>query len=137
MTPEDLAALYQSAFADSRGWSAQEFTELLASPFCFVVGGENGFAIGRVIADEAELLTIATHPPQQRTGFGRQSLLAFQTHAAARGATTVFLEVAADNTRAIALYESEGWAQTALRKRYYARSGGIFVDALILTRSLP
>ena len=137
MTPELLATIHGDAFVGSRGWSAHEFAELLSSPFCFLVGNEDGFAIGRVIADEAELLTIATPPSVQRSGFGRQCLTEFHREAAARGAISAFLEVAEDNTSAIALYESAGWSQTAVRKGYYARLGANPVDARILTRNLP
>lgn len=136
MTPDMLATIHAAAFAGSRGWSAREFDELLSSPFCFLVGNENGFAIGRVIADEAELLTIATPPSVQRSGFGRQCLTGFHREATARGAVSAFLEVAEDNAAAIALYESEGWSQTAVRKGYYARIGANPVDARILTRHL-
>lgn len=137
MTPETLATLHLAAFEDSRSWSEQEFAELLASPFCFVVGDQDGFAIGRVIADEAELLTIATHPSKRRAGVGARSLSGFQTEAANRGGKSAFLEVAEDNAAAIALYESAGWSKAACRKGYYTRLSGNRVDALILTRPLP
>lgn len=136
MTPDLLATIHSAAFVGSRGWSAHEFAELLISPFCFLVGNENSFAIGRVIADEAELLTIATPPTVQRSGFGRQCLSEFHREAAARGAVSAFLEVAEDNIAAMSLYESAGWLQTAVRKGYYARTGGIRVDARILTCNL-
>lgn len=136
MTPEHLARLHQSAFVTSRGWSAEEFRDLLASPLCFLVTRTAGFAIGRVIADEAELLTIATHPDHQGRGIGRACLDAFEIEARQRGAASAFLEVGADNPSAIHLYRAAGWQETGTRKGYYTRSDGKVVDALLMGKSL-
>lgn len=136
MTPQALAALYAAAFPASRGWSAAEFEDLLTSPHCFLVSSKHAFALGRVVADEAELLTIATHPDQQGQGLGRQCLRGFQEEATSRGATSAFLEVAGDNPAAINLYESEGWQRTGLRKGYYARETGPSVDAVLMGKTL-
>ncbi len=137
MTPQDLAQIHGAAFEDARGWSAQEFTTLLASPLCFVVEENLGFALGQVILDEAELLTIATLPEAQGRGIGRRNLAAFEATSAARGAVSAFLEVAADNVAAIALYEASGWQRSGRRAKYYARAGAPPVDALLLTKALP
>lgn len=136
MTPKEMEAIYAAAFPESRGWTAAEFQALLDSPHCFIVARNQGFALGRVIADEAELITIATHPDAQGQGIGRQSLQGFQTEAAKRRATTAFLEVAADNAKAIPLYESDGWCRTGLRKGYYTREAGDAVDALLMGKTL-
>lgn len=135
MTPDMLATLHAAAFTQSRPWSASEFADLLASRFSFVTSDDQSFALGRVIADEAELLTIATHPSAQRKGLGRARLAAFEDMARARNATTAFLEVAIDNPAAIALYTAQGYIQTARRKGYYARPDGQTVDALIMSKT--
>ena len=76
MTPQDLAHTHAAAFTQSRPWTADEFADLLANRFThYVVGNAQSFALFQVIADEAELLTIATHPSHQRQG------LALQNHA--------------------------------------------------------
>lgn len=137
MTPDRLAEIYAAAFAGSRSWTASEFAGLLDSPHCFVVTEETGFALGRVIADEAELLAIATLPQDQKLGVGRRCLKAFQIEVAKRGAASAFLEVAEDNIPAIALYESAGWSHSGRRRNYYARNDGIRVDALLMASSLP
>lgn len=136
MTPEELAEIYAAAFPGSRGWSADEFAELLASPHVFLVSRQQAFALGRVIADEAELLTIATYPDRQGQGLGRHCLRDFCDTAHVRGAARAFLEVAADNHAALYLYESDGWQKTGLRKGYYARSAGGPVDAVLMGKSL-
>lgn len=136
MTPETLAAIHCAAFRDSRPWSAQEFASLLASDHCFLIHDDQSFALGRAIADEAELLTLATAPAARRQGRARARLAAFEDMARARGATSAFLEVAADNMAAQALYARAGYAETARRKGYYARPDGPAVDALILRKPL-
>lgn len=137
MTPEELAQTHARAFAGpSRGWSAQEMADLLQSPLVFAVGDARAFALGRAIADEAELLTLASDPGHRRKGLARACLAAFEATAQARGARTAFLEVAADNTGALALYHAAGYAQTALRKGYYTRPDAAPVDALILQKSI-
>ncbi|RBI87192.1 ribosomal-protein-alanine acetyltransferase [Rhodosalinus halophilus] len=134
MTPETLAALHARAFA--RGWTAEEFARLLESPHVFALGDGRAFALGRVAAEEAELLTLATDPLHRRQGLARARLAAFEAEARARGATTAFLEVAADNGAARALYEASGWAEAGRRPRYYPRSDGPAADALIMRRAL-
>jgi len=129
-----MAACHARAFAGTgRAWSAGEFADLTDSPLVFATGGPLAFALGRVIADEAELLTLACDPAHRRRGLGRARLSAFEAEARARGAVTAFLEVAADNAPARALYAATGYAQVARRTGYYA--GGT-VDALILRKSL-
>ncbi|MEQ9694277.1 GNAT family N-acetyltransferase [Shimia sp. SDUM112013] len=136
MTPETLARIHQAAFTISRGWQSGEFRDLLDSPFCFVVGDDAGFALGREIAGEAELLTIAVHPDHQGQGLGAKWLAAFHDIARARGADMAFLEVADDNHAAIHLYLSAGYRDQSRRKGYYKRPAGPPVDARILSRPL-
>lgn len=136
MTPDALARIHARAFHDSRPWTSAEFAGLLASPHVFLVSGEACFALGRVVADEAELLTIATDPSAQGQGRGRAQLRAFEDHARDRGAETAFLEVAADNHPARALYDSAGYQQDGLRKAYYPRASAPPADALLLRKPL-
>lgn len=137
MTPEALARTHARAFTAQRPWSAAEFAALLESALVFAVGDERAFALGRVIADEAELLTLATDPAYQRQGLGRQTLAAYETAAAQRGATRTLLEVAADNAAAIALYETAGYAVDGRRPGYYRTPQGHKVDAVLMSRALP
>jgi ribosomal-protein-alanine N-acetyltransferase len=137
MTPEQLASLHSGAFVRQRPWDAKEFTSLLASPTVFLVHTQNAFALGRVIVDEAELLTLATDPRHQRKGLAREVLTGFLSQATDRGATRAFLEVAADNAPAVALYDSAGFVRDGRRPEYYQMLDGQSVDALIMSRALP
>ncbi|MEL0438136.1 GNAT family N-acetyltransferase [Phycobacter sp. K97] len=135
-TPEEMAATHAAAFTQSRPWSAEEFAALLDSSLTFAAGDARCFALVRVVADEAELLTIATDPAHQRQGLARRAMDTWQHAAAARGASEAFLEVAADNMPAQALYQSCGFAHCGRRAGYYARKDAPAVDAVLMRRSL-
>lgn len=136
MTPEALAALHARAMTTPRPYTAAAFAELLATPGTFLQGDARGFALGRTTLDEAELLTLAVAPEARRQGLGRHWLRAFQDQAARMGATRAFLEVAATNSPARALYAAEGWEQVGQRPRYYTAPDGSRPDALVLARDL-
>ena len=72
MTPAALAALHARCFAaHPRPWSATEIEGLLDSPPNFLIDLPQGFLIGRAVADEAELLTLAVAPETRRQGLAR------------------------------------------------------------------
>jgi ribosomal-protein-alanine N-acetyltransferase len=132
-----LARLHGRCFTLPPPWSEAAFAGLLAQPGVFLRTEAAGFVLGRVILDEAELLTLAVDPAARRQGAGRRLLAAFAAEAAARGATRVFLEVASGNMAARALYAGAGWAEAGRRRGYYQGAGGAADDALILARALP
>lgn len=132
-----MAATHARAFAGhGRAWSAAEFRDLMQSDLVFLSGDAHAFAIGRAVAEEAELLTLATDPAHRRAGLARACLHAFETQAASRGATAAFLEVAEDNAPARALYQVAGYAETGRRKGYYASRTGDAIDAILLRKTL-
>ena len=101
MTPAELATLHARAFTTPRPWSEAEFTALLADPLAFLlVEGDAGFLLGRAVAGEAELLTVAVAPEARRRGLGRKLVGRFIYQARLRGAESAFLEVAEDNAAA-------------------------------------
>lgn len=75
-----------------------------------------------------DIQTIAVVERARRRGLGRTLLLALLDEARRRGATEVFLEVRSDNPGARALYSELGFAQIAVRPRYYRGA----VDAVIM-----
>lgn len=132
-----MAALHAAAMTYPPPWNETDFAALLAAPGTFAVGDSRAFALGRVVVDEVELLTIATHPEHRRKGLARGTLAAFEAEALARGARTAHLEVAAGNTAARGLYEAAGYRQTGLRRGYYRLPEGGRMDALLMTKTLP
>jgi len=136
VSPEDLAALHAACFTVPRPWGAGEFSGLLAREGSFLLHEPAGFLLGRALAGEAELLTLAVAPDARRQGTGARLVAGFLTQAAARGAETAFLEVAEDNLAARALYERTGFTQAGRRRAYYRQPNGTPTDALVMTRAL-
>ncbi|MCG6882924.1 MAG: GNAT family N-acetyltransferase [Silicimonas sp.] len=145
MTPEFLARLHARAMQHQAPWVANDFKDLLAQESTFLVHPPvaasgaaqqlKGFALGRIVLDEAELLTLATDPDVRRQGVGRACLAAFEAGAARRGAARAFLEVAVTNAPAIALYRSAGWRENGRRKDYY-KVADARIDAVLMTKPL-
>jgi ribosomal-protein-alanine N-acetyltransferase len=136
------AALHRQAFEPlgERPWTRRDMAELLASPgvaglFVEVEGREDGFALWRTVADEAELLTIAVQSDRRRHGLGRALLAAVVGRARHGGAQCLFLEVGADNAPARSLYSQAGFVEVGRRPDYYRRHTG-FADALVLRLTL-
>ena len=136
MTPGEMAALHAECFETPRPWSAAEFADLLDAPEVFLCTRGDGFALGRVLFEECELLTLAVAPTARRAGVGRALLAAFEAEARGRGASSAFLEVSAENAPARALDDSQGYRQSGTRKAYYRAPDGTRIDALVLSRSL-
>ncbi|QQS15074.1 MAG: GNAT family N-acetyltransferase [Rhodospirillales bacterium] len=139
-----LAALYRAAFAEpwERAWSAGEFAALLSARACggsiaaAADGAPAGFIVWRVAADEAEIITLGVAPASRRAGLARRLVTVALESWRRAGAAAAFLEVAADNAAALALYRSAGFATVGRRTGYYARGGGTRVDALVLRAPL-
>lgn len=136
MTPGALAALHRAAFTTPRPWSEAEIIALLESAGVFCLGDARGFVMGRAVAGEAEVLTLAVAPDHRRQGVARGLMLGFADHAKQADAEAAFLEVAADNAAAIALYFSLGYAQAGRRKNYFETPQGARIDALVMTKAL-
>ena len=136
MTPDALAALHVRCFTMPRPWSAAEFAALLTSKGVFLRTSPAGFALGREIAGESELLTLAVDPALQRQGHGRRLLTAFEAESRKRGATEALLEVAASNFAARSLYKLAGYSESGRRPLYYTPPQGEKIDAILMRKAL-
>lgn len=136
MTPDMLADLHARTMRVPAPWSARDFSTLLLMPGVYLEGDATGVALGRTVADEAELLTLAVSPDVQRQGRGRRLLADFEATARQRGAVILHLEVAADNAAARALYDSAGYEVSGRRPRYYRTPDGTRIDAILMRRTL-
>ncbi|WP_439138715.1 GNAT family N-acetyltransferase [Roseicyclus sp.] len=132
MTPARMAAIHAAAFAGhGQIWAEAEIAAMLAKPLIHAVTlGQEGFALLQIIPPEAELLTIAISPDAQGKGHGRALMASVMAQARIGGGRRLFLEVAADNQAALALYTSAQFIQTGKRRGYYQRTGGVAVDAI-------
>jgi [ribosomal protein S18]-alanine N-acetyltransferase len=84
--------------------------------------------LGRTRPYEYEIHTIGVDPAYQGQGIGRRLVSQLLELAAD---SVIFLEVRTDNAPAIALYESFGFVNVGLRRRYYRASGA---DAYTMKR---
>lgn len=134
--PADRAAALHEAAFPGGGWSAQGIDDLATAAGGFLLVEEDGFALGRAVAGEAELLMLAVHPDARRRGVGRRLLAAFAAEAAARGASELHLEVGETNAAARALYAAEGWSESGRRRGYYRDRLGNREDAILMRRML-
>jgi [ribosomal protein S18]-alanine N-acetyltransferase len=132
-----LARLEALAFG-GKSWGADSVKEsFVASRVTVLFGGESaseaqGFAVWRDIGDEAELLTIGVEPSARRRGLGAALVRAVIDAAREAHVRRFYLEVAADNAIARALYERAGFAEVGVRKAYYKDGGDAAVLALDL-----
>jgi ribosomal-protein-alanine N-acetyltransferase len=133
-----LAKAHASAF--DAPWPPEAFSALMGTPGVFALTavdrGPVGVILMRAIAGEAEVLTLAVEPSHRRRGVARALLEAGLAQAITAGAEACFLEVAADNVAALALYRAAGFDEAGHRGGYYRRPGGQAVDALVLRRTL-
>lgn len=136
MTPKAMAALHGRCFTTPRAWTEAEFEAQMADPKVLVLGDGTGFALARVVLDEAELLTIAVDPPSQGRGLGLSLLRATENAALDKGAAVLLLEVSAENGAARALYAKAGYAELGRRQRYYRTPDGRRIDAVLMSRAL-
>lgn len=136
MSPAEMAALHARVFTLPPPWSEDAFARSLAQPGVAALCLPSGFGLVRVIGDEAEILTLAVAPESRRQGHGRALLAAMEAHAGAAGASRIFLEVAAGNTAARALYEGAGYREVGLRRAYFTGSEGWRDDAVVMARNM-
>ena len=85
------------------------------------------------VADEGQILNIATHPDHRRRGYGRLIMNEIIEHSRNKGITFITLEVRESNIPAIALYESLGFYNVGRLKGYYSTPKE---DGLILRKDL-
>ena len=140
MGPEraiEISQMHARMFDEA--WDAPSVMKLLEHPgatgFVAQIGAPKitvGFIIGQVMADEAEILSLGVAPELQRRGLGKLLVQGLVRAAKKAEAKRLFLEVAADNTAALALYTSLGFQETGRRKGYYPRKDGEAVDAVTM-----
>jgi [ribosomal protein S18]-alanine N-acetyltransferase len=95
-----------------------------------------GFALGRIVANEAELLLLAVRRSSQGEGVGQMLLDRFASVAASKGAEQLHLEVRQGN-HAISLYSRNGYREVGRRRNYYNGRDGQLFDALTLAKYPP
>ncbi len=142
-----VAAIHRASFDEA--WSADMIRRVLETAGAFGLAARDfpapdrgseapvaAFALGRIAADECELLSLGVAPDRRRRGLGAALLDAAMIRAAAAGARRFFLEVGEFNTPARRLYESRGLTVAGRCRNYYALAEGGTMDALTMRRAL-
>jgi ribosomal-protein-alanine N-acetyltransferase len=137
----DLARLHARLF--DQPWDQPSLAGLLDHPAALALLAKStddpavaGFIIAHVAADEAEVLSVGVAPEWQRRGVARLLFDELVSAAASRGAKQLYIDVAADNGPALALYSGLGFVEKGRRSGYYVHQAAPASDALLLTRAL-
>lgn len=142
---ERLATIHADAFPGA-AWSASDLAALLREETVFglVVRRANffgtrsavAFVLARLVAGEAEILTIAVDPAHRRRGFARRLMEDVMRRLYHDRAEALFLEVDAGNAPALGLYRGLRFRQVGERKGYYAHGSVPGAAALVMRADL-
>jgi len=137
---DDVMKVMDDSFDPAFGeaWTAPQCAGLMPMPGVWLslarTNGEVvGFALGRIVAGEAELLLLAVKKSRQGLGIGRLLLDRFTSIAGTRGAEKLHLEVREGN-HAVSLYKHAGFVEVGRRSNYYSGRDGQIYDALTLAK---
>jgi ribosomal-protein-alanine N-acetyltransferase len=119
--PRDPAAM---AAELARSWATVHVIERDGAVVAYLIAWR--------VADEVEVIQVATHPAARRAGHGRALLGHVIGLARDRGDARVLLEVRPSNEPAVTLYRGLGFVEVARRPRYYDDGE----DALVLALAL-
>ena len=134
-----LVSMEHVLFADSpwsMGQFKEEFKGVPNSRYFMVATNEQdqivGYAAVLVVAPgvEADVLTVAVLPEYARQGIATHFMGELEKWSKEKQASAMMLEVAVENTGAIALYEKLGYQSIATRKNYYGHG----LDALVMRK---
>ncbi len=133
--PEDAAAL---ARLDAEGltgsWTREAYADEIEKSFARIRVGTIeesvvGFVHAWVVADELQVLNVATALAARRRGVARALLDALFSESRAAGCACATLEVRTENLAAIALYRGMGFREDGVRRKYYSDGA----DALLMS----
>jgi ribosomal-protein-alanine N-acetyltransferase len=120
-------------------WSSAQYKEEFSSPTRHfvvalddqqsIVGYVGVFAPG---AAEADVLTVGVVPEHRGQGIAKALMALITDWAKTQGSTAMMLEVKTDNSDAIGLYQSLGYAKLNVRKDYF----GPGLDAQVMRLEL-
>ena len=136
--PEDITELDEIEKASfTVPWTTDMLLSLCFPPNIGLIEEENGEILGYIgmdsVADEGQILTLATKEGARRRGVASHLLSEGERRLRSLGVKNVFLEVRVSNTAARKLYEKSGFTVVGKRKNYYVLPKE---DALICRKEL-
>jgi ribosomal-protein-alanine N-acetyltransferase len=133
--PAVLAILEESPGAAT--WSRESLLQLASVESAAWVadrhGSVAGFLIGRIAADEFEILNMAVSRAHRRSGIGSKLLESALEFSRLAGSARAYLEVRASNGSSTALYARHGFTECGRRAQYYRDP---VEDAVLFSRRL-
>jgi len=130
---DDLLALEEACFSTDR-ISRRNLRNLLRSPSAYCVGAyRDGALVASMVilfksnSRSARVYSLAVSEAVRGMGIGRRMMAKAEREARMRGCDRMRLEVRMDNIPAIRLYESFGFADTAVLPGYYDDGAHAFV----------
>ena len=138
--PEDIPAVMALEKDSLSAWNRKHLESELKQPagFQFVARfafSENILAVllGRIVADEGEILKLAVSQEARQKDFGTQLLNHGLNYCRRHGVERCYLELRTSNTAAKGLYEKCGFSVVGTRKAYYDAPKE---DAVLMQREL-
>ncbi|MFM9853697.1 MAG: ribosomal protein S18-alanine N-acetyltransferase [Sphingomonadaceae bacterium] len=121
-------------------WTLAQCVGMLSLPGSWLLvaqakGRTIGFALSRIIVDEAELLLLAVTRTNQHAGIGSALLTHVLDDARKRGANRLYLEVRSNNG-ARDFYTNHGFVACGERQNYYRGIAGQLTNAVTLSRQI-
>ena len=124
MTASDASAAHSilKESPEASIWSKESLLESVSQGIAWAAeldGRVAGILIGRVAADEFEILNLAVAKIFRRRGVATRLVTAALEHVRAAGARRTYLEVRASNAGGIAFYARMGFRECGRRPDYY------------------
>jgi ribosomal-protein-alanine N-acetyltransferase len=124
MTASDASAAHSilKESPEASIWSKESLLESVSQGIAWAAeldGRVAGILIGRVAADEFEILNLAVGKACRRRGIATQLVRSALEHVRAAGARRTYLEVRASNAGGIAFYARMGFRECGRRRNYY------------------
>lgn len=135
---EAVMAVELAAYA--KPWQAKHFLDCMKAGHHLQVLMAGNTIVGYFVAmpghEEVHLLNITVHPAFQGQGWAKVMLDNLVVWAGGQGAHWLWLEVRTGNTRAIHVYQAQGFVTVGRRKHYYPTAQGPREDALVMGKRL-
>lgn len=135
---ETLWRIDQECFPPELAYSRTELAGYIRRQSSLTVVAEReGEIAGYIVAERGgrkvgHIITLDVRAQARRMGLGSKLMAAAEERLRAVGCSSILLEVAVDNTAAIAFYHQKGYATLATIPRYYNDR----TDALLLGKKL-
>lgn len=139
LTPDDIDRVLEleAVLFGAGAWTRGMFADELSAPGRRYIAVEDdgvlvGYA-GASMGEEAHVMTIGVDPEHRRRGHASTMLRDLVSAARRHGATSMILEVRADEDGPQALYRQFGFEPIGIRRGYYQMEGA---DAVVMRADL-